>query len=125
MPGASAAPLPAEGLPVAEQLELLFEEPPAAPGRAAAAPPPSRRFRQTAPKNIAHNGAVTAPREQSQNTPESAGRAEPALGALPAAIPARCPVVGRPVCYRQDCRHYQGGGVHPEAVRRPRRRRRR
>ena len=35
--------LPAEGLPVAEHLDLLFEEPPAAPGRAAAAPPPSPR----------------------------------------------------------------------------------
>ena len=43
MPGASAATLPAEGLPVAEHLDLLFEEPPAAPGRAAAAPPPSPR----------------------------------------------------------------------------------
>ncbi len=42
------------------------------------------------------------------------------------AIPARCPVVGRPVCYRADCRHYQHGGcVQPEAVRRPPRRPRR
>lgn len=33
---------------------------------------------------------------------------------------------GRIVCYHADCHHYQGGGcVHPEAVRRPRRRRRR
>ena len=80
MPGASAATLPAAGLPVAEQLELLFEEPPAAPGRAAAAPPPRPktgdsgrplRFRQTAPKNIAHNGAVTAPREQSAVLPRN------------------------------------------------------
>ena len=25
-------------------------------------------------------------------------------------IPARCPVVGKPVCYRGDCRHWSGGG---------------
>ena len=73
-------------------------------------------------KNIAHNGAVTAPREQSGPTPpESAGRAGTALGAEPAAIPARCPVVRRPVCYRQDCRHWSNGCAHPEAVTRSRR----
>ena len=39
MPGANAAPPPAAGSrAVAEQLELLFEEPLTAPGRAAAAP---------------------------------------------------------------------------------------
>ena len=41
-----------------------------------------------------------------------------------AAIPARCPVVGKPICYRADCHHYQHGGcVHPEAVRGWRKRR--
>ena len=53
MPGANAAPPPAAGSrAVAEQLELLFEEPLTAPGRAAAAPteqPKNRRIGQNAP----------------------------------------------------------------------------
>ena len=45
--------------------------------------------------------------------------------ALLGAIPARCPVVRKPVCYRGDCRHYQpAGGAHPEATAMPQRRRR-
>ena len=117
---------------MAEQLELLFEVAPAAPERPDADPAPSPktgdsgRFRQRAPKNIVHNGPQTAPRQPSGTgiPPESTGHAGPALGAEPAAIPARCPVVVRAVCYYADCRHYQRGGcVHPEAVR-PRRRRR-
>ena len=48
----------------------------------------------------------------------------PLESAGPAAIPALCPVVGKSVCYFDDCRRYQQGGcVHPEAMR-PRRRRR-
>jgi hypothetical protein len=42
------------------------------------------------------------------------------------AIPARCPVVGNPVCYFADCRHWQGGScAHPGAADKPRPRRRR
>ena len=42
------------------------------------------------------------------------------------AIPARCPVVGKPVCYFADCRHWQGGScAHPGAADKPRPRRRR
>ena len=42
------------------------------------------------------------------------------------AIPARCPVVGKPVCYFADCRHWQGGScAHPDAADKPRPRRRR
>ncbi len=88
--------LPVTGLPVDEQLELLFEEPPAVPERPAADPAPN----PDAEPNIARN-------------------------IPPTAIPARCPVVGKAVCYYADCRHWSGGGcAHPEAVR-PRRRRRR
>ena len=117
---------------MAEQLELLFEAPPAVPGRPAADPAESPktgqagrtgRFRQTPEKKPAHNDAVTRPQQQS-DTGESAGPAGATLGVEPATIPARCPVVGKPVCYRDGCRHFQGGGcVHPEVVR-PRRRRR-
>lgn len=118
---------------MAEQLELPFEEPPAAPGRAAAAPPRrpktdgSGRSSQSWPpaeKKVVHSGAVGAPAEQSgiPTPPEPAG---PPLGPELATVPTRCPVVGKPVCYYADCRHFQGGGcVHPEAVRRSRRRRR-
>ena len=58
--------------------------------------------------------------------PEAAGRAERAGAHESGAIPARCPVLGKPVCYRCDCRHYQGGGcAHPEATAaKPQRRRR-
>ncbi len=54
------------------------------------------------------NGAESAPQGQSGPTPPpgAAGRAEP-------------------VCYRGDCRWYQGaGGAHPEATAKPQRRRR-
>ena len=30
---------------------------------------------------------------------------------------ARCPVVGKPVCYRADCRHWSNGCAHPDANR--------
>ena len=97
--------------PVAEQLELVFDEPTAAPGRPAAEPGPKA-------------GDRGRPRKSERTAARDAGPTQ-GPGPAPAAIPARCPVVGRPVCYRDGCRHYQGGGcVHPEAVR-PRRRRRR
>ena len=39
---------------------------------------------------------------------------------------AKGPVVGKPVCYFADCRHWQGGsGAHPGAADKPRPRRRR
>ena len=56
----------------------------------------------------ARSGASTA------STPPR-GREGGALGAIPGAIPAECPVVGKPVCYRQDCRHWSNGCAHPEA----------
>ena len=53
-------------------------------------------------------GTNTPPAPPARHT--ARGRAE---------IPAICPVVGRPVCYRADCRHYLAGGcAHPEAGRR-------
>ena len=115
---------------MAEQLELLFEVPPAAPGQPAAGPVPrpktgeSGRFGPISAdrsEKTAHDGAVTAPQTQDGIgiPPESAGHAGHT------AVPALCPVVGKSVCYFDDCRHYQQGGcVHPEAMR-PRRRRRR
>ena len=68
--GASALTLSAGRLPVAEQLELLFEVPPAAPGQPAADPVPrpktgeSGRFGPISAdrrEKTAHDGAVTAP----------------------------------------------------------------
>ena len=99
----------AELLAVREgQLELLFD----APAPIAAAIAGESR------------SAESAPQEQSgiRPPPEANGRAGGALGAV---IPAICPVVGKPVCYRCDCWHYQGGGCgHPEATAKPRRRHR-
>ena len=103
---------------MAEQLKLLFEVPPAAPGQPATGPVPrpktgeSGRFGPISAdrrEKTAHDGAVTAPQEQGGIgiPPESAGHAGPA------AIPALCPVVGRSVCYFDDCRHYQRGGCVP------------
>ena len=98
---------PAEGLPVVEQLELQFEAPSAAPGQ------PATKQSQT-PDRLRSGPAGENRRTNGAGTPNGV------------AIPARCPVVGLPVCYRADCRHYQHGGcVHPKAVRRPPRRRRR
>ena len=51
----------------------------------------------------ARPGASTPPRARGRE------------GAAPGAIPAKCPVVGKPVCYRQDCRHWSNGCAHPEA----------
>ena len=48
------------------------------------------------------------------------GREGGALGA----IPANCPV-GKPVCYRQDCRHWSNGCAHPRGLRDRGRKRRR
>ena len=65
-------------------------------------------------------------------TPEPHVTPPPALAAdgwtavEPATIPERCPVLGKPVCYYADCRHWSGGGgVHPEGGAAARRRRRR
>lgn len=72
----------------------------------------------------------SAPRARpgTQAPPEAAGRRGAAGAQEAAAPPARCPVVRRPICYYDNCRHYQGGRcAHPEAVssrrRRPARRR--
>jgi len=90
---------------VAEQLELPFEEAPASPRRPAAAPPRSPS-----------TGATARPSRSRQSVASDIVE--------PTAIPAQCPVVRRPVCYYSDCHYYQHGGcVHPEATRRPRRRR--
>ena len=88
---------PAEGLPVVEQLELQFEAPSAAPGQ------PATKQSQT-PDRLRSGPAGENRRTNGAGTPNGV------------AIPARCPVVGLPVCYRADCRHYQHGGcVHPKA----------
>ena len=69
---------------MAEQLELLFDAPPAAPGRTAAEiRPPARNPTILAelagfdgpPRKSAHNGAVTRPRQQSGTWPPESGRA--------------------------------------------------
>ena len=47
-------------------------------------------------------------RRKGTTTRPGARRAADGAGAHESgAIPARCPVVRRPVCYRQDCRHWQ------------------
>ena len=71
------------------------------------------------------NGAQAAPPRQGGNTApsEAAGGAEATGTPVPGAIPARCPVVGNPVCYYADCRYWQGARcAHPEAVSKPGRR---
>ena len=135
--GASAATQPAEGLPaIAEQLELLFEAPPAAPGRPATIPSrtPNRSGSGPAGAKSTHRREKTGSERQSDGFaepnrylafPDDGGRTNGAGTPNGVAIPARCPVVNRPVCYRADCHHYQHGGcAHPEAVRPERRRRR-
>ncbi|MDE0362313.1 MAG: hypothetical protein OXI74_14180, partial [Rhodospirillaceae bacterium] len=111
-PGANAAIAPALALPaVSDSQLLLFEDP---DGTEADAQP-------------RENGAQTAPRRQggTQAPSEAAGGAEATGAPVPGAIPARCPVVGKPVCYYADCRHWQGERcAHPEALSKPRRRRR-
>ena len=93
------------------QLELLFDAP--APTGAAIA----GESRETGPESASQGGSGTPFPPAAAN-----GRAG---GALYAAIPATCPVVGKPVCYRGDCRWYQGGGcAHPEATAKPLRSRR-
>ena len=91
------------------QLELLFD----APAPIAAAIAGESRSAESAPQDAS---GIRPP-------PEANGRAGGALGAV---IPAICPVVGKPVCYRGDCRWYQGAGcAHPEATAaKPQRRRR-
>ena len=129
----------------AEQLELLFEappEPPSAPLAPVSAPETAPPRRPTRPES-AESGpaAARSPRKSSVRRPQAAPRAVPGIQKTPpeaagrrdgavthesVAIPALCPVVNRPVCYRADCRHWSAGCAHPEAVtRRPRRRNRR
>ena len=104
-----AAELLAVGNPADAQLELLFAAT-AAPGTATTG-------------ESRENGPGNAP--QGKAPPGAAGRAERAGAHESGAIPARCPVVGEPVCYRADCRWYQGAGcAHPEATAKPQRRRR-
>ena len=64
-------------------------------------------------------GAVTAPAPPggTKPPPRRSGAADGAL--------APCPVVGAPVCYRGDCRHWSDGCRHPDAGKRTRRRRKR
>ena len=68
------------------------------------------------------NGPESAPQGQSDQ-PEATGRAERAGAAILGAVPATGPVVGKPVCYRGDCRHYQSAAcAHPAATAKPQRR---
>ena len=121
----------------AEQLELLFEAP-LAPVSAPETAPPRRPTRPESAES--GPAAARSPRKSSvrrpqaapravpgiQTPPEAAGRRDGAVTHESVAIPALCPVVNRPVCYRADCRHWSAGCAHPEAVtRRPRRRHRR
>ena len=113
-----AAARPAMGSPAAAggrvQLELLFD--------------------------ISPSTGTAATGESHENDPESAapGRSGDSTTTPPAAnghpggapstnipaIPVRCPVVGMPVCYYGDCRHYQSAGcAHPAATAKPKRRR--
>ena len=124
-----------------EQLLLDLGDPepaPAAPGRPATAPnrssnpPESARSEPLGAdrrRNPALRRAVSAPRTQSgiHNTqlppkPAAAAGGDPAP--VPAAIPARCPVVNRPGwCVRSYYRHWSNGCAHPGATRRHRRNR--
>ena len=107
----AAIPPAVELLAVSDlQLELLFDAP--APTAAASG------------GRIVRNGAGSASQERSgiQPPPEATEHAAGVQSTAIHGIPARCPVVGTPVCYQGDCRHYQGGGcTHPEAVSRPQR----
>ena len=132
---------PARKLDRAAQLHVTLPEsldsPPAAPGRVAAKPPrpPNRpesaasgKILRTGAKKPALRGRQTAPRKQTgpSEPPESAGRADGGPIAIPAAIPARCPVTNRAAwCVRSDCRHWSDGCSHPEAARPKRKARRR
>ena len=136
MPGANAAPPPAAGSrAVADAQLLLFDldAPPAAPGRVAAKPPrtPNRsaasgEILRTGAEKPALRGRQTRKQTGPRIPPESAGRADGGPIAIPAAIPARCPVTNRAAwCVRSDCRHWSGGCSHPEAARPKRKARRR
>ena len=79
----------------------------------------------TAPPDRAVGGAETASRARAgapKAPPAARGRAERSPGHDSGAIPAKCPVVGKPVCQYADCRHWTDRCAHPE-VNRPRRRR--
>ena len=66
---------------------------------------------QQAPPSISDTQAHPVPGERSH----ASGKA-----GIPAARPETCPVVGRPVCYYGDCRHWSGAGcAHPSAVSAP------
>ena len=73
-------------------------------------------------------GPETAPAAPGGTSPppRRRGAADGALSADSAAVPARCPVLGRAVCYRQDCRHWSADRcAHPERDKRTPQRRRR
>lgn len=110
-PGAAAAIAPAAGLlPVSDSQLLLFADPDATETDA----------------QPRENGAQTAPQRRggTQGPSAATGGAEATGAPGPGAIPARCPVVGKPLYYYADCRHWQGARcAHPEAVSKPRRRR--
>jgi len=51
--------------------------------------------------------------------PEAGGRRDGAGAHESGVIPARCPVVRRPVCFYDNCQHFIGDRcAHPEAVQR-------
>ena len=105
--GASAATQPAEGLPaIAEQLELLFEAPPAALGRPATIPSrtPNRSGSGPASAKSTHRRKKTGSERPSDGFaepnrylafPDDGGRTNGAGTPNGAAIPAKCPVVPR------------------------------
>lgn len=88
-----------------QQLVLRFDAPPSS---------------ATALAEEAREDGLESARQRRGGTsipPPANGHAEGGLSTETPAIPARCPVLGKPVCYRADCRHYQSGGcVHPQAV---------
>ena len=64
----------------------------------------------------APSGPATAPAVAGGpfTPPVTAGRRDGRLRHDSGAIPPRCPVLDRAVCYRQDCRHWSAGACcHP------------
>ena len=94
------------------QLELLFDISPST-GTAATG------------ESHENDPESAAPGRSGDSTPPAAnGHPGGALSTNIPAIPVRCPVVGMPVCYYGDCRHYQSAGcAHPAATAKPKRRR--
>ena len=107
-PAASASRAGAAAAPVATERAA------AAGDARSAQSKPGRPSAGRGPANAATGRSAPAAR------PASGRSHAAAKAAITAAKPETCPVVGRPVCYYGDCRHWSGAGcAHPSAVSAP------